>query len=173
MPRAKIANNNGASAWTGCNGRRWCLMRPFFRQGLSSIATHHHDLRSGYGSNFRTCKQCRTGNHVMEIAWAFVSIAPSGPSSHDQCGRTHAEKKRPRHRSKTTKVMLRKAAVPAETLHRDEGCDYSNQKFAHIQPLDRLTSSTDSLLIGGVPPCPKWLKIESRPRRSPLAKTTA
>src|SRR5262245_30531586 len=59
---------------------------------LPCIAKHHHDLRSDQNAESRTHNQYDTDSDVMQIAWAFVPIAPSGPSSHDPCRCHHIQK---------------------------------------------------------------------------------
>src|SRR6266704_2930101 len=56
------------------------------------VAQCHHDLRSDHDSNSRTYNQYDTGSDVMQVARAFVPIAPSGPSSHDPCRCPHVQK---------------------------------------------------------------------------------
>jgi hypothetical protein len=58
---------------------------------LPGIAKGDHDLRGDDNANSRARNQCRTDYDVMEVAGAFVRIAPSGPSSHDPCRCFHAE----------------------------------------------------------------------------------
>ncbi len=59
---------------------------------LPRIAKCYHDLGSERDPNSRAHKQCYAGDDVMQVAWAFVPIAPSGPSSHDPCRCPHAQK---------------------------------------------------------------------------------
>ena len=59
---------------------------------LPCIAKHHHDLRSDQNAESRTHNQYDTDSDVMQIAWAFVPIAPSGPSAHDPCRCHHIQK---------------------------------------------------------------------------------
>jgi hypothetical protein len=58
---------------------------------LPGIAKGDHDLRGDDNANSRARNQCRTDYDVMEVAGAFVRIAPSGPSSHDPGRCSHAE----------------------------------------------------------------------------------
>ena len=62
---------------------------------LPRIAKHHNDLRSDHDSNSRTHKQNDPDSDVMQIARAFMPIAPSGPSSHDPCRCAHTQKNGP------------------------------------------------------------------------------
>lgn len=64
----------------------------FFLTRLSCEPEHNRDLRSDQGSNSSAQKQCRAGDDVMQVAWAFVPIAPSGPNSQEPCRCSHAEK---------------------------------------------------------------------------------
>jgi hypothetical protein len=59
---------------------------------LPCIAKHHHDLRSDQNAESRTHNQHDTDSDVMQIAWAFVPIALSGPSSHNPCRCPHIQK---------------------------------------------------------------------------------
>jgi len=62
---------------------------------LPCIAKHHNDLRSDYDPNSRTRKQNDPDSDVMQVARAFMPIAPSGPSSHDPCRCAHTQKNGP------------------------------------------------------------------------------
>jgi hypothetical protein len=62
---------------------------------LSCIAKHQNDLRSDHDPNSRTHKQNDPDSDVMQVAWAFMPIAPSGPSSHDPCRCAHTQKNGP------------------------------------------------------------------------------
>src|SRR5215472_14376485 len=62
---------------------------------LPRVAQCHHDLRSDHDPNSRTHNQYDTGSDVMQVARAFVPIAPSGPSSHDPCRCAHTQKNGP------------------------------------------------------------------------------
>jgi hypothetical protein len=62
---------------------------------LPCIAKRHNDLRSDHDSNSRTHKQNDPDSDVMQVARAFMPIAPSGPSSHDPCRCPHIQKNGP------------------------------------------------------------------------------
>ena len=58
----------------------------------SLSVSYYHDLRSDQNAESRTQNQYDTDSDVMQIARAFVPIAPSGPSSHDPCRCPHIQK---------------------------------------------------------------------------------
>ena len=62
---------------------------------LPCTAKHHNDLRSDHDPNSRTHKQNDPDSDVMQVAWAFMPIAPSGPSSYDPCRCAHTQKNGP------------------------------------------------------------------------------
>ena len=91
---------------------------------LPRIAEHHHDLRSDQNAESRTHNQYDTDSDVMQIARAFVSIAPSGPSSHDPCRCPHVQKDssgvdRNNHERHAAETKLR-----AHRLHCIASCDH-------------------------------------------------
>jgi hypothetical protein len=86
---------------------------------LPGIAKGDHDLRGDDNANSRARNQCGTDYDVIEVAGAFVRIAPSGPSSHDPCRCSHAEQNgSARDRDNHEGSCCRDQRCSWQTLHR-------------------------------------------------------
>ena len=94
--------SNASEVTAASTENNWCAQEKSLPQSVSEpvsvlpcIAKHHNDLRSDHDPNSRTHKQNDPDSDVMQVARAFMPIAPSGPSSHDPCRCAHTQKNGP------------------------------------------------------------------------------